>query len=97
MNVKVSDVEHVAALARLNLTSQEKVLYTRQFNDILQHIDRLNKLDLDQVEPTTYVQPIHNVFRSDEEVASRKELLNEVLQEAPERENGLFKVPPVIE
>ncbi len=97
MNVKESDVEHVAALARLNLSSEEKKRYTRQFNQILEHIDRLNELNLDHVEPTTYVQPIHNVFRSDNQKASSKELLHDVLKEAPDRENQLFKVPPVIE
>ncbi len=97
MKITVKDVEHVAALARLNLSDQEKKMYTGQFNVILEHINRLNELDLEGVEPTTYVQPMQNVFRSDRQISSEKDLLQEILQEAPDRENGLFKVPPVME
>ncbi len=97
MKIKVKDVEHVAALARLNLSGQEKEIYTGQFNVILEHIDRLNQLDLEGVEPTTYVQPLQNIFRKDREISSEKALLREIMQEAPDREDGLFKVPPVME
>lgn len=97
MKIKVKDVEHVAALARLNLSDREKELYTGQFNVILEHIDRLNQLDLEGVEPTTYVQPLQNVFRRDREISSAKELLRAIMQEAPDREDGFFKVPPVME
>lgn len=97
MKITVKDVEHVAALARLNLSDQEKTMYTGQFNVILDHIDRLNELNLEGVEPTTYVQPLENVFRKDREVCSETDLLQQVFQEAPDRENGLFKVPPVME
>ncbi len=97
MKITVKDVEHVAALARLNLSDQEKKIYTGQFNVILEHIDRLNQLDLEGVEPTTYVQHLQNVFRSDREISSEKALLRAIMQASPDREDGLFKVPPVME
>ncbi len=97
MNVTNRDVEHVAVLARLHLSPAEKELYTGQFNVILEHINRLNELELAGVEPTTYVQPVQNVFRADVEKDSPRELLDAVLKEAPDREKGLFRVPPVME
>ncbi len=97
MNINIKEVEHVAELARLNLSEEEKQLYTRQFNVILEHIDKFNELDLEKVEPTTYVQPLKNVLRADMAVSSEKKLLEEVLKQAPDREGGLFKVPPVLE
>ena len=97
MNISIKEVEHVAELARLNLSEAEKQLYTRQFNVILKHIDKLNELDLENVGPTTYVQPLKNVLRVDMAVSSEKKLLEEVLKQAPDSEDGLFKVPPVLE
>ena len=97
MNISIKDVEHVAALTRLNLSNEEKERYTRQFNVILEHIDRLQGLDLENIEPTTYVQPIKNIFREDVKIKSNSDVLHEVMKEAPDWENGLFKVPPVIE
>lgn len=89
-------VEHVALLARLELSEAEKVEYTRQLNQILEHMDKLNELATDGIEPTFYVlEEMRNVLRPDvrQDGLSREE----ALENAPEREAGCFKVPPVIE
>lgn len=97
MKVHKKEVEHVAALARLTFSTAELELYTEQFNDILGYIDSLNEVNLENIEPTSHVQPLKNVLRDDHAVSSSAELREAVLREAPEREHGLFKVPPVIE
>ncbi len=97
MKISRKEVEHVAALARLAFSPEEVELFTRQFNDILDYINKLNEIDLEDVEPTSHVQPLHTVLREDEAVPGDSALLEAVLREAPETENGFFKVPPVID
>lgn len=62
MNVSRKEVEHVAALARLALSEEEKNLYTGQFNVILDYINRLNELNLENIDPMTHVQQLRNVL-----------------------------------
>lgn len=88
------EVEHVALLARLELTEEEKDLYTRQLQDILEYAARLNELDTTDVPPTSHVLPLCNVFREDD--VGEHLSPEEVLANAPEREGGFFKVPRIV-
>ena len=89
------DVEHVAELARIELTAEEKETFIVQLNDILTYIDKLNELDTMGVEPTSHVIPMSNVFREDEVKPSLDR--PHVLQNAPEESHFFFKVPRIIE
>jgi aspartyl-tRNA(Asn)/glutamyl-tRNA(Gln) amidotransferase subunit C len=89
------DVEHVAELARLDLTAAEREQFIAQLNDILTYIDKLNELDTSNVEPTSHVIPMANVFRDDEVRPSLDREL--ALQNAPEVSHFFFKVPRIIE
>jgi aspartyl-tRNA(Asn)/glutamyl-tRNA(Gln) amidotransferase subunit C len=89
------DVEHVAELARLELTAEEKTQFMAQLNDILTYINKLNELDTTNVEPTSHVIPMSNVFRDDEVCPSLDREL--ALQNAPEVSHFFFKVPRIIE
>lgn len=87
-------VEHVALLARLELSEEEKDKYARQLNDILGYIEMLDRLDTENVPPTAHVLPLKNVFREDEvcyHMPNEKALAN-----APAREGGSFKVPKIV-
>lgn len=84
----------MALLARLELTEEEKERYTSQLNVILEHVRKLNRLDTSQVEPMAHVLPLQNVFREDVIQESMDRDL--VLQNAPAREGGTFKVPRII-
>lgn len=89
-----ADVEHVALLARLGLTEEEKEKYTEQLNSILEYAEMLKKLDTTNVQPTAHVLPIHNVFRED---VVGKSIPNEVaLANSPNKEDGFFKVPKIV-
>ena len=66
MSITVKDVEHVAALARLALSEQEKEQFAGQLNAILAYAGKLNELDTADVEPTSHVLPLANVMREDE-------------------------------
>jgi aspartyl-tRNA(Asn)/glutamyl-tRNA(Gln) amidotransferase subunit C len=84
-------VLHVARLSRLRLTEQEVETMTGELSGILEHVDRIGKLDLEGVEPTSHVVALENVLRADE---PRPSLPPEVaLEQAPEPLDGAFRVP----
>lgn len=94
MKISRQDVEHVALLARLELTEQETEEYTEQLNSILEYAAMLDKLDTNAVSPTAHVVPIHNVMREDEVRESIQQ--EKVLQNAPDPEDGFFRVPKIV-
>ena len=79
--ITIKDVEHVAKLARLELTEEEKELYTKQLGDVLKYVDQMNEVDTS------------NVMREDKVV---QEISKEALMSnAPEVEGDFFKVPKI--
>lgn len=89
------DVNYVAHLARLSLSPEEAQKLGVQLGQILGYIDKLNELDVSQVEPTAHAVPLLNVTRPDE---VRPSLANEdALRNAPAKANGLFVVPKIVE
>ncbi len=100
MAITRKDVDHVAKLARLSLSEEEKNRYTEQLANILTYIEKLSATKTDHVEPTTHVLPLSNVWREDVCEPSTPETLGsteDILANAPEREGPLFKVKKVIE
>ncbi len=94
MPVTIQDVEHVAALARLSFTEEEKQRLTAQLNEILHYMEQLNTLDTSNVEPLSHVIELQNVFRQD---VLRPSLPREdALKNAPSHTDEFFKVPKVI-
>jgi len=89
------DIEYVAKLARLDLTTEEKEKFGKQLTDILKYIEKLNQLDTKDIQPTAHVIPMKNVWRADEIKPSLKR--DDVAKVMPRLEDGFFKVPPVIE
>ena len=95
MKINRQDVETVALLSRLEMTPEELEAYAGQLNAILDYADVLNKLDTKGVEPTAHVLPLKNVMRPDEVKPSLPREL--ALANAPEAEDGYFKVPKIME
>jgi aspartyl-tRNA(Asn)/glutamyl-tRNA(Gln) amidotransferase subunit C len=95
MKITRREVQHVANLARLRFNQLEMERFTHQLNAILAYIDKLNELDTSRVEPTYHVLDLVNVFRED---GIRPSLPREIaLANAPERADGFFKVPRIVE
>jgi aspartyl-tRNA(Asn)/glutamyl-tRNA(Gln) amidotransferase subunit C len=88
------EVLHVANLARLTLAPGEIDRLTRQLNDILASVEKLQELDTAGVEPLAHVIPVYNVFREDVVQGGLDRDL--ALDNAPAREEGAFLVPRVI-
>ncbi len=91
----LEEVEHVALLARLELTAAEKEKLTQDLNTILGHFERLQELDTSDVPPTSHAIPMANVFREDE---VRPSLPREsFLKEAPDAREGFLVVPRIVD
>lgn len=95
MAISQKEVQHIVALARLKLTDEELETYGKQLNDILLYMEKLNELDTSQVEPTSHVIPIVNVFRDD--VVTPSLSSEEALANAPDRSGDFYRVPRIIE
>jgi aspartyl-tRNA(Asn)/glutamyl-tRNA(Gln) amidotransferase subunit C len=95
MKLSSAVVEHVARLAQLALSDQEKELFCEQLSSILEYAERLQELDTEAIAPTATVLPLENVMRDDEVRPSLS--LADVLANAPAVEAGCFQVPLVLE
>ena len=95
MRLSKEEVEHVAKLARLAVSEDEKEAFSRQLSEILTYVGKLNELDTSKVEPTSHVLDLSNVFRDDVVRESLPPL--EALANAPDRDNNHFRVPKIIE
>ena len=95
MKITKQEVEHVARLARLELSEQEKETLTDQLSNILTYVEQLNELDTKGVEPTSHVLDINNVMRDDVPEVSLPQ--DRALANGPEKASGHNKVPKIIE
>jgi aspartyl-tRNA(Asn)/glutamyl-tRNA(Gln) amidotransferase subunit C len=95
MEITQKEVEHVAKLARLELSEDEKVTFARQLSGILNYMDQLKTLDTTGVEPTATVLPADNIFREDEVRPSLPR--DKALANAPDQAEGFFRVPRILE
>ena len=93
--ITLAEVEHVARLARLALSPEEKERMRRELDGILAYIDKLRVLDTEGVEPTSHAVPLTNVMRDDTPTPCFP--LAEMLANAPERHGDFFRVPKIIE
>ena len=93
--IESKDVLRIAALSRLALTGEEVTLYSGQLSAILDHIEKLKELDIQGVEPTSHVLDLRNVMREDRPAACLP--VEEVLENAPDRKDGFYRVPRIIE
>ena len=93
MAITVKDVEHVAKLARLELTEEEKEKFTRQLGDVLKYVDQMNEVDTSHVEPLSHPIDFVNVMRED--TVHYDQTKEQLMANAPDEENGFFKVPKI--
>lgn len=94
MSIIREAVLHVANLSRIGLTEEEIEDTRKELGDVLDFMAKLNELDTEGVPPTTHVLDISNVFRKD--VAGEGMDLEELLAEAPDREDNCFRVPSIL-
>ena len=94
-SISKEQVKQAAHNARIAISDEEAEKYAAELEQIIQFTEQLNELDTENIEPTTHVIDRTNVMRED--VAKKGLPREEVLKNAPEHENGQFKVPSIIE
>ena len=95
MKITVADVEHVARLARLEVSESEKTLFAVQMGAILGYVEKLKELDTEGILPTSHAVPMENSFREDAACPSIG--ITKALANAPDRAESFYRVPRVIE
>jgi aspartyl-tRNA(Asn)/glutamyl-tRNA(Gln) amidotransferase subunit C len=93
--ISLEQVDHVARLARLQLSAADKERMRGELDGILSYIDKLRALDTRDVEPTSHAVPVTNVMRDDVERPSLPQ--EDMLANAPDRHRDMFRVPKIIE
>ena len=88
------EVEHIAWLAHIELSDKEKILFTEQFNEILDYFKKIDEVDTEGVEPTYHVLDLKNVSRTDETTPSLP--IEEALRNAPKQEKKFIKAPRIV-
>jgi aspartyl-tRNA(Asn)/glutamyl-tRNA(Gln) amidotransferase subunit C len=97
MKLEKKDIQHIANLARLELSDKELELYGNQLSDVLGYIDQLQAVDTEGVEPTAQVTGLESVWQEDEVRVWDKTETKNALEQAPEIEKGQVKVKRVLE
>lgn len=95
MRISLEEVDHIATLARLGLSSDERERFRDQLATILDYVEMLNGLDTSTVPPSAQVIRFENVTRPD--VVRPSLTVEQVLANAPAREEGYIRVPPVLD
>jgi len=90
----IKEVEHVAWLARLSLSQQDKEIFAAQLGTILEYAGILNQLNTDGVEPLDHILPVFNIFREDKVEPSVPR--EEILSNGPLVEDGQYRVPKIL-
>jgi aspartyl-tRNA(Asn)/glutamyl-tRNA(Gln) amidotransferase subunit C len=97
MKLTKQEIEHVAKLARLELTEEEVIKYGEQLSAVLSYIDQLSEVDTSGVEPTAQVTGLENVWREDAAEPWDEAQVKNALDLAPELEDGQIKVKRILE
>ncbi len=95
MKLTTAEVDHIAALARLELAEDEKEVFGRQLSSILEYVDILAKAPTEGVEPMNHIVEMHNVFGADEVAACGAAVRDALVAAFPERHDALLKVKAV--
>jgi aspartyl-tRNA(Asn)/glutamyl-tRNA(Gln) amidotransferase subunit C len=94
-HIDSSQVDHVAVLSRLSLSREERWILGSQLNDVLEYVRKLDELDTEDIQLTSHVLELSNVFREDTLVLSL--MPDEALANAPDRTEDFYRVPKIIE
>lgn len=93
--ISKKEVEHIAKLARIDLSEKEKVKFEKELSSILEFVSELQKVDTKDVKPLSQVTALENVLREDE--IKNQPNRDELLKNVPSQQDGFIKVKKVFE
>lgn len=92
--LSVKEVMYIERLARLKLTDEEREMYRRQLNDVLNYAAKLDEIDTTTIPPMYHVLPVNNVLRED--IPKKNFTQQDALSNAPLQDGGFFVIPPIL-
>src|SRR4030042_4774470 len=95
--INSEQVEHIAQLARIELTEKEKEKFTEELSSILDYFEKLNQVDTSAIEPISQITGLKNETREDEVKKGRTEISDKLVEAAPAKKDNYFKVPKILE
>ena len=96
--ISKENVEHIAKLARIELTEKEKGKFSKELSSILDYVEQLNKVDTSKAEGMSQVTGLKNIIREDLSARNKKqETRKKILKQAPTKKGDYFKVPKILE
>lgn len=94
--ISKDDVQHIAQLARIELTEKEVKQFQEELSSILDYFDVLKKVDVSKVEPMTHSVLLENVTREDKAAEQNDEVLRKLVEAAPQRKGRFFKIKSIL-
>jgi len=96
--ISKEQIEHIAKLARIELTEEEKGKFTKELSSILDYFEKLNKVDTSKIEGISQVTGLEDVMREDDAPKIKgSEIRNKILEQAPRKKGDYFQVPKILE
>lgn len=95
--ISKEQIEHIAKLARIELTEKEKEKFTKELSSILNYVEKLNKVETKNIESIKQITELENVIRNDESGIKNQETRNKILKQVPKRKGDYFQVPKIFE
>ncbi|MBU0505885.1 Asp-tRNA(Asn)/Glu-tRNA(Gln) amidotransferase subunit GatC [bacterium] len=92
--INKNEIIRISKLANIKINDTDIPKLSQELNQILEYVEKINELDLKDIKPTSHAVATHNVFRED--LVVQNEIINDVLNTAPDTEENFFKVPKVI-
>jgi len=90
------EIERIAKLARLNLKEEELENFSKDLSSIIDYIDVLDEVDVEGIEPLSHVHDIKNVMREDIRANQSQEVIDKLIESAPDKESGSVKVKSIL-
>lgn len=95
--ISKEQVEHIAKLARIELSEEEKEKFTQDLSSILDYVEKLKQVDTSKTKPISQVTELENIMRSDDIKYELPDTRSKLLKEAPKRKGDYFQVPKILE
>lgn len=94
--ISKEEVQHIAKLARLGITKEEEEKFAMELSSILDYIEKLKKVNISKIEPTSHSIKIENVMREDQSKEKKLETRKKLIEMAPEKKEGYLKTKPIL-
>lgn len=94
--ISLQEVEHIAELARIGLTKEEKERFSEELSDVLEYIEQLKEMDTENIEPVSQVTGLVNVVKEDVAVNCDEDTRKKIVANFPEKKDGCVKVKQIM-